>query len=170
MNLGCVYLNSGGYKDASLYLIEAIRLFDKICCNFVPDRNKIPSFTRRYFESYPLLMSCFLFLGRTESAALLVIDLGRSKELNFVVAKRTNLVQMEMTWNRIKACEEQIEIQEIQQSLHVAKNDSSILVFAIDHKRFLNIWIPNEGLVFRKVDDGIEAIVMLMLEFLEMAK
>ena len=68
-------------------------------------------------------MSCFLFLGRTESA-LLVIDLGRFKELNFVVAKHTGFVQMEMIWNRIRASEEQIEIEEIQQSPHVAKNDS----------------------------------------------
>ena len=109
------------------------------------------------------LISGFLFLERRKSA-LLVIDIGKCKELHFSIKKQRNGVDREMNdftgsiWNRISACEEQIEIKEIQQILHKEENDFSILVFAFDHKGFLSIWALNETFVFRQVDDAIETI------------
>ena len=117
-------------------------------------------------------MSCFLSLERTKSA-LLVIDLGKCKELHFCIEKQRNCVYREMDdftcsiWNRISACEEEIEIEEIQQILHKEKNDSSILVFAFDHERLLNIWILNKGLVFRKVDAGSNKFFLLISQLLQ---
>ena len=170
-SLGNAHLCFGKYKDASLYLIEAIKLFDKIFFDFVPDSNKL-SFTGQYFKSHCLLMSCFLSLERTKFA-LLVIDLGKCKELHFCIEKHRNLVDKEMKdyactiWDRISDCEEQIEIEEITEILHMPQNDSSVLVFAFDHERFLNIWILNEGLVFRKVDANSEKFLLLISQFLE---
>ena len=83
-------------------------------------------------------MSCFLSLERLKSA-LLVIDLGKCKELHFSIGKQRNCVDKQMNdftrsiRNRISACEIQIEIEEIQQILHKEENDSSMLVFAFDH-------------------------------------
>ena len=172
VNLGKTYLAAGEYKDASVYLVEAISEYDKIFFNFVPDQNKL-SFTAQYFKCHRYLMSCFLYLERPKSA-LLVIDLGKCKELHFSIEKQRNCVDREMKdftrsiWNRISACEDQIEIEEIQQILHKEKNDSSMLVFAFDHKGFLNIWVLNETFVFRQVDDAIETIFLLMFPLLEM--
>ena len=129
-NLGCAYLHVEEYESASLYLIKAIRCFDKIFLNLVPDRNKL-SFTKQYFRIHRVLMSCLLSLERPRSA-LLVIDLGKVKELHFCIEKHKNIAELNdfscATWNIINACEEQIEIEEIKQILHVVKNDSSILI------------------------------------------
>ena len=171
-NLGKTYLAAGEYKDASVYLVEAISIYDKIFLNFVPDRNKL-SFTAKYFRCHRYLMSCFLCLERPKSA-LLVIDLGKCKELHFSIEKQRNCVDREMKdftrsiWNRISACEDQIEIEEIQQILQKEENDFSILVFAFDHKGFLSIWVLNETFVFRQVGDAVETMFLLMLQLLEM--
>ena len=61
-----------------------------------------------------------------------------------------------------------MEIQEIQQTLHTEQNGTSILIFAFDYKVSLNIWVLNEGFVFRKVDAPSEAIFRLMVELLGM--
>ena len=72
------------------------------------------------------------------------------------------------TWNRIRDCEEEIEIEEIQQFLETAKNDVSTLVFAFDLEGPLNIWVLNEDFVYRKVDAVREAILSLIKELLGM--
>ena len=173
INLGSAYLRSGEHKGAWSRLDEAIRLFDKMFFSFVPDRNKL-SFTPQYFLAHLLLMSCFLSLERVKSA-LLAIDLGKAKELHFCIKKNRNRADTEVqdfaltTWNRISACEEEMEIREIQQVLQMAKNDASILVFAFDHEGLLNIWVLNEGFFFKKVDaDGSDDIRSLIKELLGM--
>ena len=171
-NLGNAYLNLGEYKEAWSHLEDAIRLFDKIFLKFVPDDHKL-SFVTQYFQNHRLLMRCFLSLQRDKSA-LLVIDLGKAKELHFRVERSKNRANAEMedfsdtAWNRIRASEEEIEIQEIQQILHTEQNDTSILAFAFDNKGFLNSWVLNEDFVFRKVDAPSEAIFRLMVELLGM--
>ena len=171
-NLGNAYLNLEQYKEAWSHLEDAIRHFDKIFLKFVPDEHKL-SFVTQYFNTYRLLMSCFLSLERDKSA-LLVIDLGKAKELHFRIERSKNRADAEIkdfsvtTWNRIRASEEGIEIQEIQQILHAEQNDTSILVFAFDNKGFLNSWVLNEDFVFRKVDTPSEAILWLMVELLGM--
>ena len=170
-NLGNAYLSLGEYKDARSHLEEAIRIFDKTFLNYVPDQNKV-SFTPQYFKAHRLLMSCFLCLERAKSA-LLVIDLGKAKELHFCIEKYKNCASTGLndfactTWNRISACEEEIEIEEIQQVLQVEKNDTSILVYAFDHEGFLNIWVLNEDVVFGKVDVASETILSVMVHLLE---
>ena len=172
VDLGRTYYFSEEYKGASAYLVKAIKEFDKIFFNFVPDRNKL-SFTAKFFISHRLLMSCLLSLERPKPA-LLAIDLGKCKELHFCIEKHENCLNTEMNYdficsilNRISASEEEIEIEEIQQILYKEKNDSSILVFAFDHKGFLNIWILNGGLVFKKVDADSEKFLLLISQFLE---
>ena len=171
-NLGIAYFYSGEQKAARSHLEEAIRRFDKIFFSFVPDQNKL-SFTLQYFNTHRFLMSCFLSLGRAMSA-LMVVDLGKAKELHFCIKKNQNREDMEMkdfalaTWDRIKACQEEIEIKEIKQILQMAKNGLSVLVFAFDHKEFLNIFVLNEDFVFRKVDAASEAIPSLIAELLRM--
>lgn len=76
-------------------------------------------------------MSCFLSLGRINSA-FLVTDFGKCKELHFCIEKHRNRVEINIEindfastiWNTICACEEQIEIEKIQQILPKEKNDS----------------------------------------------
>ena len=171
-NLGNAYLSLGEYKDARSHLEEAIRIFDKIFLNYVPDSNKL-SFAPQYFKTHRLLMSCFLYLERDKSA-LLVMDLGRAKELHFCIEKYKNSMATEMndfactTWKRIRSCEEEIEIEEIQQILQTGKNHTSILVYTFDHEGFLNIWVLNEDFVFRKVDAANEIILSMMVGLLEM--
>ena len=170
-NLGNAYLSLGEYKDARSHLEEAIRIFDKTFLNYVPDQNKL-SFTPQYFKTHRLLMSCFLSLERAKSA-LLVIDLGKAKELHFCIEKYKNCASTGIndfactTWNRISACEEEIEIEEIQQILQVEKDDTSILVYAFDHEGFLNIWVLNEDVVLGKVDVASETILSVVVHLLE---
>ena len=170
-NLGSAYLSLEEYQKARSRLEEAIRLFDKIFLNYVPDLNKL-SFAPQYFKTHRDLMSCFLYLERAKSA-LLVIDLGKAKELHFCIEKYKNCGVTEMndfaltTWNRIRACEEEIEIEEIQQILQMGKNDTSVLVYAFDYEGLLNIWVLNEGFVFRKVDAANETILSLMVHLVE---
>ena len=171
-SLGYAYLDSGEYGDARSHLEEAIMLFDKIFFNFVPDANKL-SYTLHYFTTHRLLMSCFLSLERAKSS-LLVIDLGKAKELHFCIEKYKNCAATEIndftrtTWNRIRACEEEIEIEEIQQILQMGKNDTSILVYAFDLEGFLHIWVLNENFFFTKVDAAYKAIPSLIEDLLEM--
>ena len=173
-NLGIAYFYSGEKKAARSHLEEAIRRFDEIFFSFVPDQNKL-SFTPQYFYTHRFLMSCFLTLERAKSA-LLVIDLGKAKELHFCLKfkKNQNRADMELndfalaTWNRIKAGQEEIEIKEFKQILQVAKNDMSILVFAFDHEGFLNIFVLNKDFESRKVDAAREAIASLIVELLRM--
>ena len=170
-NLGNAYLSLGEYKDARSHLEEAIRIFDKTFLNYVPDSNKL-SFAPQYFKTHRLLMSCFLSLERAKSA-LLVIDLGKAKELHFCIEKYKNYASTGIndfactTWNRIRVCEEEIEIEEIQQILQMEKNDTSILVYAFDYEGLLNIWVLNEDFVFRKVNAASETILSLMVHLLE---
>ena len=168
-NLGIAYFCSGEQKRAWSHLEKAIRHFDEIFFSFVPDQNKL-SFTPQYFYIHGFLMSCFLSLERAMSA-LLVVDLGKAKELHFCIKKNQNRADMELkdfalaTWDRIKTCQEEIEIKEIKQ---MAKNGLSILVFAFDHEGFLNIFVLNDDFVFRKVDAASEAIPSLIAELLRM--
>ena len=171
-NLGSAYLSLGEYEGARSHLEEAIRIFDKIFLSYVPDPNKL-SFTPQYFKTHRLLMSCFLFLERDKSA-LLVMDLGRAKELHFCIEKYKNSVATEIndfadtTWKRIRSGEVEIEIEEIQQILQAGKNDTSILVYTFDHERFLNICVLNEDFVFKKVHAASEIILSMMVGLLEM--
>ena len=166
-NLGGAYLSSGKDEDALLNLMKSIRLFDRLFLHMVPDENKL-AFIRQYFFAHIVSMTCFLSLQRTESA-LLVIDLGRGKELHFCVDKHKKIVDKEIveyadaTLNRIETRDEEMEIQEIQKILDGGRNDTSILVFAFDLKHFLHIWVLNDKCNYKKTDTRLEALIIELL-------
>ncbi|CAB4018865.1 tetratricopeptide repeat 28-like [Paramuricea clavata] len=173
-NLGNTHRCLGEYEVARSLLVESISLFDRIFLDLVPDENKL-SFTKQYFESHRGLMSCFVSLERIESA-LLVIDLGRAKELHCCVEKHKNFVNKDMfdyaraIWNRIEAKEERRKMKEMQTSLHLGKNDTSILLFAFNSKDSLIFLVLNDEVIFRKLDACLETLVSLIMELLERVK
>ena len=139
--------------------------------NSVPEQHQL-AFVKQYFESHTILMSCFLSLQRAESA-LLVIDLGRSKELHFGIEKRRNSIDKVLfdyaraIWNKIEDREEQIEIERLQALLKLRKNDTSILVFFFDLEGVLNAWVLADKFIFRKVLDARrETFLLLIMELL----
>ena len=138
--------------------------------DFVPDENKL-SFTIQYFLSHKRLISCFLSLERIESA-LLVIDLGRAKELHCCVEKHKPFVDKDMLdyarviSNTIGAGEERREMEEMKTFLHLGKNDTSVLVFAFDLEAFLNVWVLNNEVIFRKLNACLETFQFLIMELL----
>ena len=169
-NLGDAYRCLGDYEVGAPLLVESISLYDKMFLDFVPDENKL-SFMINYFVSHKRLMSCFLSLERVESA-LLVVDLGRAKELHFCVDKHKNSVDKDMLdyarviWNRIEAGEERRETEEMKTIFHLGENDTSVLVFAFDLKTFLNVWVLNNEVFFRKLDACLETFQFLIMELL----
>ena len=170
-NLGISHRCLGEYEVATSHLIESISIFDEMFLESVPEQNQL-TFVKKYFISHTILMSCFLSLERAKSA-LLVIDLGRSKELHYCIEKRRNSVDKDLfdyaraIWNRIEAREEQIEIEGLQTLFHLGKNDTSILVFAFDWEGFLNTWVLAEKVIFRKVLDARrETFYLLIMELL----
>jgi tetratricopeptide (TPR) repeat protein len=173
-NLGNAYLRLGEYEVGRSHLLKSIRVFDTIFLDSVPDQNKL-SFTMQYFVYHKMLMRCFLFLERVESA-LLVIDLGRAKELHCCVEKHKNSINKDMfdyargIWNRIKTREERRVIEEMQTFLHLGENDTSVLVFAFDSKDSLNVWVLNDEVSFRKWKVCLETVSFLIKELFRREK
>ena len=134
----------------------------------VPEQNQL-AFVKQYFECHTTLMGCFLMLERAESA-LLVIDLGRSKELHCFIDKRWNSVGKDLLdyaralWNRIEAREEQIEIESLQALLHLRKNDATILLSAFDLEGVLNAWVLNDKVIFTKLFDARRETVLPLIK------
>ena len=166
-NLGNCFRCLGQYDSGKSYLVESIRLFDRIFFDFVPDHNKL-EFTQQYFKSHICLMSCFLSMGHTDSA-LLVLDLGKAKELHFCIEKQKNTVRMDMfnyacaMWDQIDAGEEQIQLKQFNEIVHEGKTETSILIFAFDMDGFLNVWVLHERVIFRKLEVPLQAISLLMI-------
>ncbi|CAB4010856.1 tetratricopeptide repeat 28-like [Paramuricea clavata] len=169
-NLGNAHRYLGEYEVGIPLFLKSISLFDRMFLDFVPDQNML-SFTIQYFVSHKYLMSCFLSLERIESA-LLVIDIGRAKELHFCLEKHKNSVDKDMfdyargIWNRIEAREERREMEEMKTFLHLGENDTSVLVFAFDLEGFLNVWVLNDEVIFRKLDACLETFHFLIMELL----
>ena len=173
-NLGNAHRCLGEYEVATPLLVKSIRLYDSIFLDFVPDQNKL-SFTIQYFVAYKSLMSCFLSLERIESA-LLVVDLCRAKNLHCCVEKLKNSADKHMfdharvIWSRIEAREERREMEEMKTFLHLGENDTSVLVFAFDLESFLNVWVLNDEVIFRKLDVCLETIQFLIMELFRKEK
>jgi CHAT domain-containing protein/tetratricopeptide (TPR) repeat protein len=171
ISIGNSHRRLGEYEVATSHLIESISFFDEMFLDSVPEQNQL-AFAKQYFESHTILMSCFLSLERAESA-LLVIDLGRSKELHCCIVKRRNVVGKDLfdyaraIWNRIEGREEEIEIEGLQTLLQLRKNDTIILVFAFDLKGILNAWVLTDKVIFRKVLQARrETFLQLIMELL----
>ena len=164
-NLGNSYLFLGKFELGKFFLVKSIRLFDDIFLDFVPDENKV-EFTQQYFKSHVGLMICFLSMGCTESA-LLVLDLGRAKELHFCIEKQNHAMKLDMLdyahaiWDQINAGEEQIQFKELNEILNEGKTETSVLVFTFDVDSFLNVWVCHDRVIFRKLKVTLEAISLL---------
>jgi CHAT domain-containing protein/tetratricopeptide (TPR) repeat protein len=164
--LGCAYLSLEHFEQATLHLMKSITDYDTIFLTFVPDQNRL-SFVKRYFEFHQALMSCFIRWQRNLSG-LLVIDLGKAKELHCCIEKQRNFEDKDTfgyaraIWNRIEKKEEQKETEEIQNVLHVAENHCSVLVFAFDVSGFLNVWILSSEIIFRTLSVRLEILVPLI--------
>ncbi len=164
--LGNAYRSLGEQENALLNLMKSIRQFDRLFLHMVPDENKL-AFRKQYFFAHMSSMTCFLSLKRIASA-LLVIDLGRGKQLHFCVNKHKKIVDEEIvgyadsTLNRIEARDEQIEIQEIQNVLDGGRNDTSILVFMFDLENFLHIWVLNDECNYKKSDTGLKTLLLII--------
>ncbi|XP_028400824.1 tetratricopeptide repeat protein 28-like [Dendronephthya gigantea] len=152
-NLGIAYQCKGEYEVASTELMKSISMFDELFLEKVPDQNKL-AFTGKYFHVHKILMTCFTSSGRKESA-LLVIDLGRSKELHLSIERKRNSFDADMfsyarsIWSRIEKIEENLEIERIQNILQVGNDETSILVFAFDLENSLNVWVLNSDVIFK---------------------
>ncbi|XP_028400958.1 tetratricopeptide repeat protein 28-like [Dendronephthya gigantea] len=163
---GKIYSLSGQYEVASTYLRKSIIDYDQLFLNEVPDLNKL-SFANSYIEAHNLLMSCFVSLSRIESG-LLAIDLGRAKELHLCIERKHNALDENMLgyagtiWDKIENREEQEEIGRIQNIFQVENNEASILVFAFDIKKCLNVWILNGNTIFMQWEEKFESFLWLI--------
>ena len=111
-------------------------------------------------------MSCFLSMECTQSA-LLVLDLGRAKELHFCIEKQNNTLRLDIfdyngtMWDRINAGEEKLWFEELHEVFSERKTEISILVFTFDMHGFLNVWVCHDTVIFRKLEVTLQEISLL---------
>ena len=106
------------------------------------------------------------------SIALLVLDLGRAKELHFRIEKQNNTLRLDMfdyaraMWDQINA-EEQIQFKELNEIVNDGKTQTSILVFTFDLDGFLNVWVCHDRVIFRKLEVILLDIFLRTTELLK---
>ena len=167
-NLGHCHCCAGEYEVALPYLGRAIKIFDKIFFDMVPDQSKL-TYTGQYFTFHKILMACFLYVNNLE-AALLVMDRGRAKELSFCLqrkrkySKRGELEYANPVW---EAKQRKQELKEIEIILEVETYNVTILFFAFDLKNCLNVWILNKNLIHMKLDVSLEVVNSSIFGLLE---
>ena len=133
-NLGDCHRCVGEHEVALPYLGRAIKLFDKIFFDMVPDQSKL-SYTGLYFSLHKISMACFIAVNNIE-AALLVMDRGRAKELSFCLqkqrkySKRGKLEYANPVWEAKQRKQELIKKIEI--ILEVETYSATVLFFAFD--------------------------------------
>ena len=167
-HLGTTYSCLAQYDVGISYLVRSIRFFDQIFFSFVPDKSKLV-FAQQYFNSHLILMGCFLSIGRN-GCALLVLDLGRAKELHFCIEKQKSTVEKDVLdyapaiWSQINAGEEKIQIKELYEVVYEGKSDISVLIFAFDMDGFLNAWVFHNQVIFRKLEARLETTLLLIMQ------
>ena len=166
-NFGMAHQCKEELDAASSYFMKSISTYDGLFLNMVPDQNKI-SFTGKYFHVHKALMTCFVSSGRKESG-LLVIDLGRAKELHFSIEKNQNDLGTELfayarsIWKKIENREENQELERIQNIFQTENDEISILVFAFDLEKSLNVWILNSDVIFKSLMSGANSKKLVSL-------
>ena len=169
-NLGNAYRCIGEYKVALSYLERSIKRFGRLFFRMVPDRCKL-SYAGEYFTSHRISMVCFIAIKNPE-AALLVLDRGRAKELNFSLQKQAKIFKKSMEeyanslWDRINAGEEDLELKELEIILQPETCSTTALVFAFDFERSLNVWILKESLSHKRLDVTFDELYQLINEYL----
>ena len=167
-NLGDCHCCVGEYEVSLPYLGRAIKIFDKIFFDMIPDQSKL-SYTRLYFSLHKISMACFIAVNNLE-AALLVMDRGRDKELSFCLqkqrkySKRGKLEYANPVW---EAKQRKQELKEIEIILEVETYSATVLFFAFDLKNCLNVWILNKNLIHMKLDVSLEVVNSSIFGLLE---
>ena len=170
-NLGNAHRRIELYKVALSYLERSIKLFDRIFLGMVPDRCKL-SYAGEYFRVHKISMACLLAI-KNSKAALLVLDRGRAKELNFTLQKQAKIFKKGMeeyansVWDWINAGEEDLELKELEIILQPETCPTTALVFAFDLEMCLNVWILKEGSIHKKLDVTFKELYLLITEYLE---
>ena len=157
------------FQKAVTYLKESVYCRDQIFLALDVDQNKI-SFTNEYFDRYVILMHCFINLQRIE-AALLVIDLGKAKALLASMEKRKKAksnANVDLTWGTIDNNKEKMQTNEIQEFLDLKSNNLSVLLYAFDKDKFLNIWFVNgeDDVKYFKKSEPLEESIFACLNTL----
>ena len=113
-------------------------------------------------------MACLLAIKNSE-AALLVLDRGRAKELNFSLQMQAKIFMKSMkeyansVWDRINAGEEDLELKDLEIILQPEKYSTAALVFSFDFEMCLNVWILKESLIHKKLDVTLEELYLLII-------
>ena len=157
--LGDCYRCAGEHEVALSYLETAIRLFDKIFSDMVPDRSKL-SYAGLYFAFHEISMACFVAVKNLE-AALLVMDSGRAKELSFCLQKKRKYSKEGKLEYANPAWEVKLrkqELKKIEVILEVETYSATVLFFAFDSQNYLNVWILNKNLIHMKLDVSLEVL------------
>ncbi|XP_028400826.1 tetratricopeptide repeat protein 28-like [Dendronephthya gigantea] len=172
-DLASVHRRLGQHNVASTYLVKSIKVLEQLFQNTVPDENKL-SFTRIHSSAQRDLTSCFVSLGRYESA-LLVTDLGRAKELHFFIERKhcENYLDTELfpyaqsVWSKIENGEENLEIERIQKILRVESDETSVVLFSFESKSSLNVWVLNSDVTFKCLmsNEALNTLESLMTQF-----
>ena len=169
-NLGNAHRCIGEYKVALYFLERSIKLFDRLFFRMVPDRCKL-SYAGEYFRSHRISMACFIAIKNPE-AALLVLDRGRAKELNFSLQKQAKIFKKSMEeyanslWDRINAGEEDLELKELEIILQPETCSTAALAFTFDFEMCLNVWILKEGSTHKKLDVTFDELYQLINKYL----
>ena len=169
-DLGNAHRRIGQYKVALSYLEKSVKRFDKIFMDMVPDQSKL-FYAGEYFRSHKISMACLLAV-KNSKGALLVLDRGRAKELNFSLQKQAKIFMKSMkeyansVWDRINAGEEDLELKELEIILQSETCSTAALVFAFDLEMCLNVWILKEGLIHKKLDVTFEELYLLIFVYL----
>ena len=136
----------------------------------VPDRCKL-SYAGVYYREHKISMACLLAI-KNSKAALLLLDRGRAKELNFSLQKQAKIFMKSIeeyansVWDRISAGEEDLELKELEIIRQPETCSTTALIFAFDLEWYLNVWILKDGLIHRKLDVSLEELYQLIIEYL----
>ena len=166
-NLGNCHRCVGKHEVALPYLGRAIKLFDKIFSDMVPDRSKL-TYTRLYFEFHESSMACFVAVNNLE-AALLVMDRGRAKELSFCLQKQrkySKTGKLEYANPVWETKQRKQQLKEIEIILEVDTYSATVLFFAFDLQNHLNVWILGKNLIHRNLDVSFEVLNSLIFGLL----
>ena len=165
--LGDCHRCVGEHGVALPYLRRAIKLFDKIFLDMVPDRSKL-FYTEQYFRFHKISMACFVAVNNLV-AALLVMDHGRAKELSYCLQmqrkyfKRCILEYASRSW---EAKQEEQEIKELEIILEIETYNAAVLFFAFDLQNDLNVWVLNKNVIHRKLHVSFELLHSLIFGLL----
>ena len=150
LNLKAKYL----LNNSVVYLTRALRNLYDLFIELVADGNKV-SFINEHFNLHEYLMSSFILLKRPE-AALLAIDLGRAKALQFLVDQRLDSRDQNTrhssygneTWASIEEQKEKERLNDVVDIFEQKQIECAVLMYCLRRAGpvgLLYIWVVNRG-------------------------